>query len=106
MDIVISATASPHPLVTREKLIPVMKTRHQRPLFLIDIGVPRDIEMACAEMENVYLYNIDDLQQIAQQNLAAREREITICRELIAERVATLAEWFAQNQESLRQRYS
>ncbi len=106
VDIVISATASPHPLVTREKLIPLMKARHQRPLFLIDIGVPRDIEMECAEMENVYLYNIDDLQQIAQQNLAAREREITLCRELISERVATLAEWFAQNQDSLRQRYS
>ncbi len=93
VDIVISATASPHPIVTREKLIPLMKLRQQRPLFLIDIGVPRDIETACDELENVYLYNMDDLQKIAKENLTAREREINICRELIAERVTHLAAW-------------
>ena len=73
-----------------------MKTRHNRPLFLIDIGVPRDIEKECDELENVYLYNMDDMQQIAKDNLAIREREITICRELIAERVARLAEWLKE----------
>ena len=93
VDIVISATASPHPIITREKLVPLMKARHQRPLFLIDIGVPRDIETACDELENVYVYNMDDLQKIAKENLAAREREINVCRELIAERVARLGEW-------------
>ena len=96
VDIVISATASPHPIVTREKLVPLMKERHQRPLFLIDIGVPRDIETACDELENVYVYNMDDMQQIAKENLAAREREIAICRELIAERVTRLAEWLEE----------
>ena len=93
VDIVISATASPHPIITKDKLVPLMKARHQRPLFLIDIGVPRDIETDCDELENVYVYNMDDLQQIAKENLAAREREITICRELLAERVARLGEW-------------
>jgi len=96
VDIAISATASPHPIVTREKLISLMKARHNRPLFLIDIGVPRDIETACDELENVYLYNMDDLQQIANENLAAREREIDVCRELIAERVARLVEWLEE----------
>jgi glutamyl-tRNA reductase len=48
---------------------------------------------------------MDDLQQIAQENLAAREREIAVCRGLIAERVATLMEWFEQNQAALHQRY-
>ena len=96
VDIVISATASPHPIVTREKFVPLMKARHNRPLFLIDIGVPRDIETGCDELENVYLYNMDDMQQIAKDNLAVREREITVCRELIAERVTRLAEWLEE----------
>ena len=105
VDIVISATAAPHPIITPDKLKPLMHSRHQRPLFLIDIGVPRDIDRACGELENVYLYNIDDLQQIAQENLTAREREITACRALIAERVAHLAAWFDQNRAALERRY-
>lgn len=94
VDIVISSTAAPHPIVTREKLLPLMKLRRQRPLFLIDIAVPRDIERACGDLEDVYLYDIDDLQQIAQQNIAAREREIAACRELIAEHEARFSGWF------------
>ena len=105
VDIVISATASPHPIVTPEKLVPLMKARHHRPLFLIDIGVPRDIERACGDLENVFLYDIDDLQQIANQNLTAREREVMVCRELIAGRAAQLAAWFEQNQPALTERY-
>ena len=50
----------------------------------------------CDELENVYVYNMDDMQQIAKENLAAREREIAICRELIAERVTRLAEWLEE----------
>ena len=76
VDIVISATAAPTPIITRAKLTPLMKQRRERPLFLIDIAVPRDIERECDELEGVYLYDIDDLQQIASQNRAAREREI------------------------------
>src|SRR5439155_12406148 len=56
VDIVISATAAPHPIITREKLVPLMKARRQRPLFLIDIRVPRDIERAFGELESVFLY--------------------------------------------------
>jgi len=97
VDIVISATTAPHPILTPEKLEPLMRARHHRPLFLIDIGVPRDIEPSCGAMENVFLYNMDNLQQIAQENLAAREREIAVCRGMIAERVATLARWFEQH---------
>ncbi len=105
VDIVISSTAAPHPILTREKLLPLMKTRRQRPLFLIDIAVPRDIERACGDLENVYLYDIDDLQQIAQQNIAAREREIAACRKLVAEHQARLLDWFNQNAAALGQRY-
>jgi glutamyl-tRNA reductase len=97
VDIVISATAAPHPIITREKLIPLMKTRHQRPLFLIDIAVPRDIERTCGELENVFLYDIDDLQQIASQNVAAREREIAGARAIIAEHAERFWCWFELN---------
>lgn len=97
VDIVISATAAPHPIVTAEKLAPLMKARQGRPLFLIDIGVPRDIDPCCGQMDNVFLYNMNDLQQIAQENLAAREREMAVCRAMIAERVATLSKWMEQH---------
>jgi glutamyl-tRNA reductase len=105
VDIVISATSAPHPIITKEKLVPLMKARHHRPLFLIDIGVPRNVERASSDLENVYLYDIDDLEQIALQNRAAREREIVACRELLEERVARLSGWFADNQAALQQRY-
>ncbi len=105
VDIVISSTAAPHPIVTREKLVPLMKLRRQRPLFLIDIAVPRDIERSCGEMENVYLYDIDDLQQIARKNVAAREREVAACRALLTEHVTRLADWFEHNRPALEQRY-
>jgi len=94
VDIVISATAAPHPIITREKLTPLMKARKHRPLFLIDIAVPRDAERACEEIDGVYLYDIDDLQQIAQQNRAVREQEIVACRELIAGHVERFMTWF------------
>ena len=105
VDIVISSTAAPHPIVTKEKLIPLMKERRQRPLFLIDIAVPRDIERACGELENVYLYDIDDLQQIARENMAAREREIAACRVLIAQHLQRFADWLDHNRATLEERY-
>jgi glutamyl-tRNA reductase len=105
VDIVISSTAAPHPIVTKEKLIPLMKTRRQRPLFLIDIAVPRDIERACGELESVYLYDIDDLQQIARENMTAREREIAACQVLIAQHLQRFATWLESNRAALEERY-
>ena len=105
VDIVISATAAPHPIVTKDKLIPLMKTRRQRPLFLIDIAVPRDIERACDELESVYLYDIDDLQQIARENIGAREREIIACQALIVQHVQRFAGWLENNRGKLEERY-
>ena len=100
-----SDLAAPHPIITREKLTPLMKTRKGRPLFLIDIAVPRDVERACEELEGVYLYDIDDLQQIAHQNLAAREQEIAACRELIAGHVTRFMGWFEQSAQPGVARY-
>jgi glutamyl-tRNA reductase len=106
VDIVISATAAPHPIITRDKLIPLMKQRRQRPLFLVDIAVPRDVERACGDLENVYLYDIDDLSQIAEQNRAARQREIAVAQNLIADHMAHYLKWFEANRLVLAQRYA
>ena len=105
VDIVISSTAAPHPIVTKDRLIPLMKARRQRPLFLIDIAVPRDIERACGELESVYLYDIDDLQQIARENINAREREIAACQELITQHLQRFAAWLEGNRTALEERY-
>ncbi|HUI07963.1 MAG TPA: glutamyl-tRNA reductase [Verrucomicrobiae bacterium] len=105
VDIVISSTAAPHPIVTTEKLVPLMKTRRQRPLFLIDIAVPRDVERACGELEHVYLYDIDDLQEIARANRAAREREITACQALIAQHRQRFVHWLESNRDAIEERY-
>jgi len=90
IDIVISSTSAPHHILDRAKLEPLMKARKQRPLLLIDIAVPRDIDPAVNFLENVYLYNIDDLQAIADDHLKQRQDEIARCEAIIAEKVKAL----------------
>jgi glutamyl-tRNA reductase len=90
IDIVISSTAAPHHILDRAKLEPLMKLRRNRPLLLIDIAVPRDIDPAVNFMENVFLYNIDDLQTIADDYLKQRKEEIARCEEIIREKAEGL----------------
>jgi glutamyl-tRNA reductase len=92
IDIAISSTSAPHHILDRAKLEPLMKLRHQRPLLLIDIAVPRDIDPEVNILENVYLYNIDDLQAIANDYLKQRKEEIVKCEQIIAEKVKPLLE--------------
>lgn len=92
IDIIISSTASPVPIVTREKLVPLMKLRKNRPLLLIDIAVPRDVEPEVDRLDNVYLYNIDDLQAIAAEYLRQRQAEIQLCETIIREKARGLIE--------------
>jgi len=89
-DIIISSTAAPHFVLDRAKLEPLMKLRRNRPLLLIDIAVPRDIEPEVNLMPNIYLYNIDDLQAIAEQSLQQRKDEIASCEAIIREKAAAL----------------
>jgi glutamyl-tRNA reductase len=84
VDIIVSSTAAPHAVVHAGAIRRVMDRRRGHPLFLIDIAVPRDIEEVVNEIDNVYLYNIDQLQQIANEGKTRRERQIAVCRELIA----------------------
>jgi glutamyl-tRNA reductase len=96
IDIAISSTSAPHHILDRAKLEPLMKLRKHRPLLLIDIAVPRDIDPEVNFLENVYLYNIDDLQAIADDYLKQRKEEIARCEQIIAEKVKALldAKWF------------
>ena len=90
--IVISSTAAPHHILDRVRLEPLMKHRKSRPLLLIDIAVPRDIDPEVNFLENVYLYNVDDLQDIADDYLKLRQEEIVECETIIAEKVKPLLE--------------
>ncbi|MGO8671847.1 MAG: glutamyl-tRNA reductase [Capsulimonadaceae bacterium] len=92
-DIVVCSTAAPHPVVTRPLIKEAMRARHNRELFLIDIAVPRDVEPAVGDMENVYLYNIDDLNQLVAGARQARAGEVIRARELIDNCVAEFLHW-------------
>jgi glutamyl-tRNA reductase len=95
VDILIGSTAAPHPVVTREKLQPLMRTRQDRPLFCIDLAVPRDFEPSINDLEGVYLYDIDSLQQIANHSMAVRQQEVAVCEELIERHVAEFSAWLS-----------
>ena len=90
MDIAISSTAAPHHLLDRAALEPLMRRRRHRPLLLIDLAVPRDIDPAVNTLDNVYLYNVDDLQSIAADYLQQRQEEVARCEQIIAEKAAAL----------------
>jgi glutamyl-tRNA reductase len=87
-DIVVSSTASPTVVITAADVDAALATRRRRPMFMVDIAVPRDIDPAVAGFEDVYLYTIDDLQGFVTQNLKAREDEAREARILIEEEVA------------------
>jgi len=90
VDIAISSTSAPHYILDRARLEPIMKARRYRPLLLIDIAVPRDIDPEVNYVENVYLYNVDDLQTIANDYLKSRQEEIARCEQIVAEKVLAL----------------
>ncbi|HWB61487.1 MAG TPA: glutamyl-tRNA reductase [Chthoniobacteraceae bacterium] len=93
MDIVIGSTASPHPVLTREKLAPVMNQRKNRPLFIIDLAVPRDVEASVNKLDGVYLYDIDSLQSIAAQSMEIRRKEMAVCEQMIERHVNDFIAW-------------
>jgi glutamyl-tRNA reductase len=94
VDIVISATDSPQYLLRHEEVAKVIKDRKQRPIFFIDIADPRDIEPKVGGIENVYLYNIDDLQKVAYDNIQDREKEAQKAEALVQEEVVKFVNWY------------
>jgi glutamyl-tRNA reductase len=89
-DIVVSATSAPDAIIHPEQVSAAMRKRRARPLFFIDLALPRDIHTGVADLENVFLYNLDDLGKIAAQNLATREADVARARVLIAEKADAL----------------
>jgi glutamyl-tRNA reductase len=89
-DIVVSSTGCPQTILHRDDVAAIMPARRNRPLFLIDIAVPRDIDADVQQLDNVYLYNIDHLQAIVHENLRSREQELAKCQDLITQRAAAL----------------
>jgi glutamyl-tRNA reductase len=92
-DVVITSTASPRYVITRELMLGVIKARRHRPLFLIDIAVPRDVDPRVDNMDNVFLFDIDDLEQVATQNIAARRREAEQAERIVDEEVQAFEDW-------------
>ena len=93
VDIVISSTGAPGVVLTKEQVKRAMGPRYHRLLFLIDIAVPRDIERSVDDVENVYLYDIDDLKSVVEENTAKREREARKAERIIDEEVIKFLSW-------------
>jgi len=93
-DIVITATGAASPILTKAHIEAVMRPRRNRPLFIIDIAMPRDVEPEAGEIEQVFLYNIDDLQATVRENLARRAGEVQHAEAIVSEEVERFGAWF------------
>lgn len=90
-DIVISSTSAPHFLITYQRMLEVMRLRSHRPLFLIDLGLPRNISPEVKEIDNAHLYNLDDLTSVCDANLKERLREAAYAQQIIQRRLKEAA---------------
>jgi glutamyl-tRNA reductase len=94
-DVVVSSVASEGAVLRRQTLEEAMAARNNRALFIMDLGVPRNVEASVASLYNMYIYNIDDLSEIVEQNRHAREVEIPRAEAIIDEQVAKFLSWQA-----------
>ncbi len=92
-DVVITSTGSCEPIITRNYFKKVMRQRRSRPIFIIDIALPRDVEPEVNDIDGVYLYNIDDLQGVVEENLGGRREEAGRAENIVAEEVIKFIEW-------------
>jgi glutamyl-tRNA reductase len=95
VDIVVCSTAAPHPVLTRERLRAALPNGVARPLCILDIAVPRDVETSVGNEPGVFLYDIDDLQQIVDDNLGRRRGELPAAEGIVAEGVGEFWAWYA-----------
>jgi glutamyl-tRNA reductase len=87
-DIVVSCTSNPDPMITKAAAAAALKSRRRRPIFMVDLAVPRDIDPSVADLEDIYLFSIDDLQQLVDENRQSREVAAGGARLLIEQEVA------------------
>ncbi len=95
VDIILSSTGAPEYLIHPQDLIKALKKRRNRPIFLIDIAVPRDINPKINELDNIYLYDVDDLQDVVTENLDQRQHEAKQAEELVVKEVEKFEQWLA-----------
>jgi glutamyl-tRNA reductase len=93
-DILVSSTGCPEIVLRREDVTAILPARKNRPLVLVDIAVPRDIDPKVAELPNIFLYDIDDLEAVVRENTKDREQELSFCNAVIDERAAELMKRF------------
>ena len=109
-DIVVTSTGAPTAILSKAQLKVAVPSSRTRPLFIIDIAVPRDVEPAAAEIEQVFLYNIDDLQAIVRENIQKRGAEVTHAEQIVEEEVIKFSSWHRAREVvptivALRQRF-
>jgi len=109
-DIVVTATGASEPVLSRPLVEQAVRRRRNRPLFLIDIAVPRDVEPSVGDIEQVFLYNIDDLQAIVRENLTRRSAELSQAEAIVEEEVTRFVSWLQSRDVvptvvALRQRF-
>ena len=95
VDIIITSTGSQEPIIRARDIRVALKARKNRPMFFIDIAVPRDIDPDVNGLDNVYLYDIDDLREVVEENLASRRDEAAKATEIVNEEVAYFSKWLA-----------
>jgi glutamyl-tRNA reductase len=94
-DVLVASTASPHAIVGTEELDLVMKARDGRPLLIIDLAVPRDVEHACADLPGVTLVDVDGLHEVVQRNRSVRQGEARRADEIVEQEIARFATWLS-----------
>ena len=94
-DIVLSATSAPQPIIQKALVQDVMRARKHRPMFFIDMAVPRDIDPAIHTLENVFLYDMDALEHVVEANRRARQQEALVAEDLIWREARQFQQWLA-----------
>ncbi len=92
-DVIISTSGAPHHIIHPRHLRQVLRARRSKPMLLIDIAVPRDIHPDVEHVENIYLYNIDDLQKVVSENIAYREKELEHCSSIVEDETDRFMTW-------------
>ena len=93
MDIILSSTGAPHYVIEHPKMVHVIKERRNKPMFLIDIAVPRDIDPKINDIDNIYVYNIDDLQSVVDSNIKERRKEAVKAEHIIEHEIGQFYNW-------------
>jgi glutamyl-tRNA reductase len=95
VDLLLCSTAAPHPVVTLERVAPAVAARGDRPLCILDIALPRDVEPAVGSVDNVFLYNLDDLQSVVASSIERRRDELPVADAIISSEVERYWAWLA-----------